>query len=289
MLVNGTNMRLIDHVGAWFYVRESTTLAQLLRINEDVDGPAGPQLKKLYWVLYISERNRAIFDYRYPILRFPKWDFPIEQVPTDVYSYWQIHLKQLLIVDDVFINNWLTRDDSDSVLSKEWIDNKHQALSHLPEDITEQERPNLTEMFYFDVALTRWWIRMLLWKIATAGGYLDSNISSGCLYVGYPMQLARKLRRLVESTTLRLVEMNCGCVVRKMYELICPLADLIITLPSDSDEKLQNDIDNCRFLINFLYKNCRMSQTRRHVLDQKLKSVDQVFPFSAPNTSSHLP
>lgn len=279
-------IRLLDHVGAWFYVRETATLAQLLRINEDVDGPTEPQLKQLYWVVYICERNRAIFDYRYPILRFPKWDFPMEQVSTDVYNYWFINLKQLLTIDDVFINNWLTRDDNALVLTKEWIENKHQELSQLPECITEEEQSSLTEMFYFDVALTRWWIRMLLWKIATAGGYLDSNISSGCLYVGYPMQLARKLCSLIESTTLRLIEMNCGCVVRKMYEIICPLADLIITLPSDSDEKLQNDIDNCRYLINFLYKNCRMSQTRRHVLDQKMKSLDQVFPSTSPSTSS---
>lgn len=280
---------MLDHVGAWFYVRETATLAQLLRINEDVDGPAGPQLKQLYWVLYISERNRAIFDYRYPILKPPKWDFPMELVSSEVYNYWLINLKQLLIIDDVLIDNWLARDESKLALTKEWIEHKHEELSRLPEDVTEQEQSQLTEMFHFDVALTRWWIRMLLWKIATSGGYLDSNISSGCLYVGYPMQLARKLCSLIESTALRLIEMNCGCVVRKMYEIICPLADLIITLPYHSDEKLQNDIDNCRYLITFLYKNCRMSQTRRQVLDQKLKSLEQVFPSNSPSTSPPQP
>lgn len=273
-----------DHDGAWFYLRESITLTQLLRINEseEVDPPTRKDDKmvrqRLYWMLFVHERFRAVYDYRQAIMSpfsggLPEYN---DSISLSNFHYFKKNIQLLKLIDEVFMENWISKSSSKN-LTQDWITKVRSTLAQEPTELSEFEEQVLPEMQRFDLVITRHWLRMLLWKIATAGGYLSSDPLSGCLFVRFPVILSQRLRTLVESTDRKSIEMNGNCVVRKLYELISPISDVISTIPSDSREQLIVDIDNCIYLSRFLCNNARMSESRRIILDQKLEYLKAKF------------
>ena len=201
---------LDKHNTAWFHLREASTLAQNLGMQDEESyiqpGMAGILKRRLYWSLFVSERYVLLTTKQYrfaysltrarayvlhkhkPLTFFATIKLPtLDEDPSEAVAITSfIHLVNLFRpFDDKFVGVWnKTRSDC----SASWLAQKQDELTAaLPPDM------ECTEMQASDLRITQQWLRTIVWQLSIANGCLSSTSSNSYLTFSYPIEIARDL------------------------------------------------------------------------------------------------
>ncbi|KAF2112397.1 hypothetical protein BDV96DRAFT_649188 [Lophiotrema nucula] len=275
---------------AFYYMRDAITIIQLLRIdNKETMAPLSPseraRRQRLYWQAFIHERFVAILDYRLAILP------PLESLPEDdptiplsVHEGFNQIIKLFSLLDTDFLKNWLGNQNPGSVPSS-WIELKSRELEGDDEAETSG-MALLSTMQRADLAITREWLRTLVWRLAMSQALLSSRSSKTTLSLLFPVRLSQNLRKQVTSMSRDDIEVHGSSIVQKLFEITDTIADVLIHVPAPTLEETALRIDDYLFILDFVLLFPTLDQTRRGILTEKLERLQAMFPEVVSTASS---
>ncbi|KAG9806842.1 hypothetical protein KCU98_g22496, partial [Aureobasidium melanogenum] len=119
---------------SFYYVRESITMIQMLRIGhpevmEKLNSSERARRQRLYWEVFIHERYLAISNYR-PVVLPPLPDLPEfdPSIPPGVHEGFLQIIRLFRLIDEGFLANWF----GTTTVTREWIDSKHKEIDEEP-------------------------------------------------------------------------------------------------------------------------------------------------------------
>lgn len=201
MFLHNCLMTLQASDAAFYYMRDAISIIQLLRVdNEEIMDSITPEERsrrqRLYWQAFIHERFLAILDYRqvilYPLNSLPEND---PTIPISVQEGFNQIIKLFRLLDAEFLRNWLASGGTGNVTSA-WVEAKSLELEgHGEGDL--HELTTLSTMQRADLAITKEWLRTLVWRLAMGEALLSSSSSQSCFSLLFPVRLSQNLRQQV--------------------------------------------------------------------------------------------
>jgi hypothetical protein len=282
-------MSLQSNDSAFYYLRDSISIIQLLRIDNPENAailtpPERSKSQRLYWQAYIHERFLAILDYRRPILP-PLYTMPEDDptLPIQVHEGFSQIIKLFRLLDTDFLNSWL--DSQGGNVTSTWVEAKSRELEGDPE-ADARELAKLTTMQRADLTITREWLRTLVWRLAMGQTLLSSRSSKECLSLLFPVRLSQTLRQQVSNMSRQDIEVHGSSITQKLFEITDTIADVLIHVPAATIEETALRIDDFLFILDFVLLFPQLDQTRRSILLEKLVRLQTVFPEALSNASS---
>jgi hypothetical protein len=203
MFLHNCLMTLQASDAALYYMRDAISIIQLLRVDNGETMASLPpyersRRQRLYWQAFIHERFVAILDYRQAILppldRLPEDD---PTIPIAVHEGFNQIIKLFRLLDTEFLRNWLESGRSGSVTSA-WVEAKSRELDGDNEGDLHR-LTFLSTMQRADLAITKEWLRTLVWRLAMGQTLLSSRSSQSCFSLLFPVRLSQSLRQQVTS------------------------------------------------------------------------------------------
>ncbi|KAF2007079.1 hypothetical protein P154DRAFT_481047 [Amniculicola lignicola CBS 123094] len=220
-----------DYRMGWFYLREATTLFEMLRVNDGKRGRMGMGwwgeeiYGRTFWVLVVSERAHAIRRNRPITLQITPSSPPLNSLsPIDAGLS---HLTQLFRpFDSVFFAVW---NASQQHCSKDW-------LLGLERDIRTALPPFLTGTLsneqVANLRVSQLWLRIKLWELFPRFGFLSSDSVYECLTFRYPIVVASELMVLAMKLPIGSLQTHGVGMTEKIFDISCALADILPFIPS---------------------------------------------------------
>ncbi|CAI6341579.1 unnamed protein product [Periconia digitata] len=289
MFIHNCLMSMSASDAAFYYMRDSISAIQLLRIdNAEVMSHLPPaersRRQRLYWQAFIHERFVAILDYRDAILP------PLETLPEDDSTIpIQIHegfnqiIKLFRLLDGDFLKNWL--GSQGGRVTSTWIEAKSRELELSSED-TALQFSQLTTMQRADLAITREWLRTLVWRLAMSQTLLSSRSSKQCLSLLFPVRLSQNLRSQIYNMSRHDIEVHGSSITQKLFEITDTIADVLLHVPATTLAEIALRIDDFLFILDFVLKFPTLDNTRRGILLEKLERLQSMFPEVCSSASS---
>ncbi|TKA28126.1 hypothetical protein B0A50_04097 [Salinomyces thailandicus] len=274
------SMGLQDSKTAFLYLRHAISLAETLRLSDDVsllDARLTESLRqqRLYWLLYVHERYQSISEYRNSILRplprIPQYD---NAVPAGIHVGFVRLVKLFMLLDDVFIDNWLS-SRRDGKISPDWVISKCEDFYHDEEDC-DSESQLLTVEQQADLTITRHWLLTLVWRMAMTNGLLGHFESETCLSLLFPVRICDRLRQAVTKVPHEAIEIHGAGIVQKLFELTDTMADVVLHVPPASMGDSAMRIDSLLFLLRLVFALPHLDVTRKGILGAKLDRLQSV-------------
>ncbi|KAH0247285.1 hypothetical protein KCU71_g23705, partial [Aureobasidium melanogenum] len=236
---------------SFYYVRESITMIQMLRIGhpevmEKLNSSERARRQRLYWEVFIHERYLAISNYR-PVVLPPLPDLPEfdPSIPPGVHEGFLQIIRLFRLIDEGFLANWF----GTTTVTREWIDSKHKEIDEEPvgNEAHVGVTP-LTDMQQADLIVTKHWMRMLVWQMAMSKCLLSSNSSKESLSLSFPVRLSTQLRALMTRFSRQAIEIHGSGIQQKLFELTDTIANVIITVPAATVQETAGRVDDFTFL-----------------------------------------
>ncbi|KAH0425234.1 hypothetical protein CcaCcLH18_11068 [Colletotrichum camelliae] len=193
---------------AWFYIREAMTILQTLRYHEEAtyNEIADPSTKKyarrIFWVLFITERAYAMQRHR-PLTLQPMLDLPqIDPLSPDakILPGFLELISLFRPFDTDFIATW--NSSTPSSISKsaepEQLARLQNTLSNALANVS-----NFSPMQQADLLITREWLKVIVWKLCVSRTLLSGTDSEDSMSLSYPTTIARDtvlVSRLLPTT-----------------------------------------------------------------------------------------
>lgn len=282
---------------AFYYMRDSISAIQLLRIDSPENMATLPphersRRQRLYWQAFIHERFVAIIDYRHAIL--PPLDSLPENDPTipiSIHEGFNQIIKLFQLLDQEFLRNWLGSQGKGNVTC-DWVEAKSKELEG-EEESESQGLALLSNMQRADLAITREWLRTIVWRMAMSQTLLSSRSSKECFSLLFPVRLSQSLRQQVTSLSREDIEVHGTSIVQKLFEITDTIADVLIHVPAATLEETACRTEDFVFILDFVLLFPALDQTRRGILLEKLERLQSMFPeirsaTSSPNVPSLL-
>jgi hypothetical protein len=269
---------------SFYYVRESITMIQMLRIGhpevmEKLNSSERARRQRLYWEVFIHERYLAISNYR-PVVLPPLHDLPEfdPSIPPGVHEGFLQIIRLFRLIDDGFLANWF----GTTTVTREWIDSKHKEIDEEPvgNEAHVGVTP-LTDMQQADLIVTKHWLRMLVWQMAMSKCLLSSVSSKESLSLSFPVRLSIQLRALMTRFSRQAIEIHGSGIQQKLFELTDTIANVIITVPATTVQETAGRVDDFTFLIGFLFSLPSFDPVQKEILQNKLEQLQSLFPYSA--------
>ncbi|KAF2111766.1 hypothetical protein BDV96DRAFT_634547 [Lophiotrema nucula] len=208
---------------AWFHLREASTLYLMLG-DEPVGWGTGELRKRLFWVIFISERAHGIRRTRPVTLQITR-DTPalddIEDVPL-------IYLASVFRpFDDMFFAIWNGAHEC----NKEWLidlDRKVRTALPLTLELSDDQIANLR--------VSQLWLRIKLWELFPRFGFLSSDSVYECLTFRYPIAIARELSILAVKLPITSLQVHGIGMAEKVFDIACALADILPLIRDDTSQ-----------------------------------------------------
>lgn len=137
-----------------------------------------------------------------------------------------------------------------------------------------------------DLAITREWLRTLIWRLAMSKTLLSSRSSKECLSLLFPVRLSQNLRQQVNSMSREDIEVHGSSITQKLFEITDTIADVLITVPAGTLEETAHRIDDFLFILDFVVQFPTLDHTRRGILLEKLERLQNMFPEVCSSASS---
>ncbi|MCJ1382526.1 hypothetical protein MMC17_005639 [Xylographa soralifera] len=197
---------------AWIHLREAITLAQLLGLHDegtykrgDVDGDIR---RRLFWLLYVSERGYALHKHR-PLALHATIEYPVPtEDSTDAIAITGlICLCNLFrIIDDTFSRVWNTaRSECSSI----WLSNLQRQLEEaLPKEL------NCPEAQEADLRISQQWLKIVVWQMSTASGCLSSTSTDAFMSFTYPIDVSKEIFAITSRLSPQAIEVHGIGLVR---------------------------------------------------------------------------
>ncbi len=158
---------------AWFHLREATTLALTADMHEessykDMDPSKSSSRRRLYWLLFVTERAYALQQHR-PLSLHATINLPTleDSIAEDAALSGFSHLVSLFRpFDDTFVGLW---NKTRTECSMEWLSGLQQQLSDaLPTYLQG------TECQAVDLKVSQKWLATMVWQLSISHGFLSS-------------------------------------------------------------------------------------------------------------------
>ncbi|KAF2184988.1 hypothetical protein K469DRAFT_739063 [Zopfia rhizophila CBS 207.26] len=290
MFLHNCLMSMQASEAAFFYMRDSISTIQLLRVDTQdaittLPPPERARRQRLYWQAFIHERFVAVLDYRQAILP------PLESLPDDdstipisVQEGFNQIIRLFSLLDTDFLRNWLGSQTSTGVTIT-WIEQKSRELDGQDES-SAKDHDILTTMQRADLAITREWLRTLVWRLAMSRTLLSSRSSKECLSLLFPVRLSQQLRRQVSNMSREDIGVHGSTIVQKLFEITDTIADVLILVPAATLEETALRIEDFLFILDFVLLFPALDQTRRSILIEKLERLQAMFPEICSTSNS---
>ncbi|KAF1954003.1 hypothetical protein CC80DRAFT_506834 [Byssothecium circinans] len=289
MFIHNCLMSMSASDAAFHYLRDSISAVQLLRIDSpETMAPLPPhersRRQRLYWQAFIHERFVAILDYRNAILP-PLDNLPEDDptIPLQIHEGFNQIIKLFSLLDRDFLKNWL--GSQGGRVTSTWIEAKSRQLEGDEED-NARELAKLTTMQRADLAITREWLRTLVWRLAMSQTLLSDRSSKECLSLLFPVRLSQNLRQQVTSMSRQDIEIHGSSITQKLFEITDTIADVLIHVPAATLAEIAQRIEDYLFVLDFVLQFPTLDQTRRSILLEKLERLQGMFPEVCSTTSS---
>lgn len=198
----------LDRTNAcWYHLREASTLAHMLNMNEESTYRAGNLVenirnRRFYWLVLITERAHAIQRHK-PLSMLATIELPNVEpnMPETQVLYGFVYLATLFrLIDDEFMAVW-NKAKSGCTTSY---------LSQLQSQLVEALPPTLdcTENQAADVRITQHWLRCMVWQLSMTNGYLKSKSDDASMTFNYPIEIARDLLKDIGNISLQAMEVH---------------------------------------------------------------------------------
>ncbi|RFU76345.1 c6 zinc finger domain containing [Trichoderma arundinaceum] len=178
------------HEKAWYYLREATTMIQMVGMNKEeyymqFDVAEASRLRRVYWLFFVIERAYAIQRQR-PLTLQATINLPtLGDDPTDPLAH-QLNGFILLVnlfrpFDDAFTSTW---NKTRSHLSSQYISNLQKQLGDLAQSYLCQDSS------WNDVHTNQQWLKNTVWQLSNGvvAGATEESMS-----FQYPMNMSREL------------------------------------------------------------------------------------------------
>jgi hypothetical protein len=202
-----TYFNLDKHAIAWFHLREATTLAHIMGMQEEQTYQSHNPLnniyrRRFYWLLFVTERAYAL-ERHHPLTLHATIELPtLDEVPSEASTISGfLHLINLFTaLDDTFIGLW---NKARSDCSTAWLGQLQQQLSDtLPPNL------NSPESQVADIRISRQWLRTMVWQLSITNGYLSSSSPDSSMTFKYPIEIARDLAKDISILSLQSMEVH---------------------------------------------------------------------------------
>ncbi|ORY59753.1 uncharacterized protein BCR38DRAFT_445402 [Pseudomassariella vexata] len=231
---------LFHHSQAFFFLRETTTLCMLLKI-EMLPDLTRVLAERLFWVLVASERSHAI-RYKRPITLqitasspsfMPSSTSPVNSAleTSELAGFWCLAaLFQPLDTSFIAILNAETLSCPPSSSALDGIESSVNAALHYspspPSTLHQTQKANLR--------VTQLWLRIILWQVRLRLGQLfeapPGSAASSHTY-HYPLVVAKDLA--MSTRDLELASMNVHGVglTEKLFDIACVVINVLARVP----------------------------------------------------------
>ncbi|KAB5576019.1 hypothetical protein GE09DRAFT_612711 [Coniochaeta sp. 2T2.1] len=211
------------HDKAWFYLREATTIAHMIGMSKEetymnYDGLEGPRRRRLYWLLFVTERAYALQRQR-PLTLQASINLPtMTDDPTDPLAS-QLSGFLLLVnmfrpFDDAFVALW---NRAMGECSDAYVTNAQKQLQGaLPAYL------NSPETQFAELQGNQQWLKNMQWQMSIAGG------NAGELY---SIDIGRDLLPMVSHFPGNLGLLGLG-LIEKMCDLASGLTEYLAMQPA---------------------------------------------------------
>ncbi|KAB5550911.1 hypothetical protein GE09DRAFT_1174029 [Coniochaeta sp. 2T2.1] len=211
------------HDKAWFYLREATTIAHMIGMSKEetymnYDGLEGPRRRRLYWLLFVTERAYALQRQR-PLTLQASINLPtMTDDPSDPLAS-QLSGFLLLVnmfrpFDDAFVALW---NRAMGECSDAYVTNVQKQLQGaLPAYL------NSPETQFAELQGNQQWLKNLQWQMSIAGG------NAGELY---SIDIGRDLLPMVSHFPGNLGLLGLG-LIEKMCDLASGLTEYLAMQPA---------------------------------------------------------
>ena len=218
------------HNTAWYYMQEAITFIKMMRIHREesygVGGPADVMNRRLFWILFISERYwlqpppsirlltkrraQALHKHR-DILLHETIEFP-QPDPDDPFDELGIIgltclYNMFRAVDDQFSQTWTNLRSSTQIV---WPANTAIWLAGLQQQLTDAVPPDLkcTKVQEADLRVTQQWLRLVVWQLSTASGCLSSAAHDESMTLLYPIKLSKDLAETLQFIDIEAMDVH---------------------------------------------------------------------------------
>ncbi|MCJ1287759.1 hypothetical protein MMC26_007111 [Xylographa opegraphella] len=269
---------------AWIHLREAITLAQLLGMHDegtykrgDVDGDIR---RRLFWLLYVSERGYALHKHR-PLALHATIEYPVPTGDsTDAIAITGlICLCNLFrIIDDTFSRVWNTARSECSTI---WLSTLQRQLDEaLPEEL------NCPEAQEADLRISQQWLKIVVWQMSTASGCLSSTSTDAFMSFTYPIDVSKEIFAITSRLSPQSIEVHGIGLLEKLFDIACTLIDVMSCVPL---ETTTFEVGPRDYLVHFhsLISSLRRGESRYvALLEGKIRDT---LPTMAATLSLSLP
>ncbi|EXJ60923.1 hypothetical protein A1O7_05076 [Cladophialophora yegresii CBS 114405] len=216
----------------WFHLREAATLAHLMGMHEEssyllADAVDSMYRRRMYWLLLVTERAYAMERHR-PLTLHPTIEPPTthDQQEEDMISGFSYLISLFSCIDDEFMALW---NKVKTDCSATWLSRLQQQLKDaLPSEL------KTTESQIADVRVTMNWLRIMVWQLSIANGYLSSSSNDTSMTFKYPIEVARDLVRELQDLSLDAMEVHGVGLIEKLFDIACTLTDVVACVPFEA-------------------------------------------------------
>jgi len=226
--------RLGKDNAAWFHLRESITMLQLLRLHEETtySGIRDPNYamygRRTFWLLFITEQGYALQRHR-PLTLRRSINLPVVEDG-----------QEGAIMDGVLDSIGLFRNFGDGFMSM-WNSTQgsgETAVSPQPliklQEFLKCAIPNVrerTDIQQADLLVTRQWLKTIVWQLCLNKGMLSSNTITDCMSFHHPVDIARDVILVSRFLPLKAFQANGVGILEKIFDIGCSLADVLLVHP----------------------------------------------------------
>jgi hypothetical protein len=213
---------------AWFYIRESMTILQLLGLHEEAsyatmtDPQYATYCRRTFWLLFITERAYALQRHR-PLTLRGTIALPGVQAGPDTTI-----LSGFLDLVGLF------RNFGEPFMSLWNLSGNSIALSHPLAGLQEFLNcaiPNVserTEIQQADLLVSRQWLKIIVWQLCLRKGLLSSRSNTEGMSFHYPVTIARDVILVSRLLPLEAFQANGVGILEKIFDIGSSLADVLL-------------------------------------------------------------
>ncbi|KAL9603992.1 MAG: hypothetical protein Q9219_000754 [cf. Caloplaca sp. 3 TL-2023] len=227
------------HNTAWFHLREATTLAQTIGMQEEKTyvnwEPAEATCMRRAYAL---QKHRPLT--LHATIKLPS----AAEDPSKPIAGFLYLVNLYRSFDDTFIGLW---NKSRVECSTLW-------LAHLQKQLT-QALPTIldcTETQAADLRISQHWLRTIVWQLSITNGFLSSTSADSSMTFTYPIQIAKDLVSVTSRFSQRSMEVHGVGLIEKLFDIACTLIDVMSCVPIESPNSDIGPLDYLNHLVRLI-------------------------------------
>ncbi|KAH8200991.1 hypothetical protein TruAng_004850 [Truncatella angustata] len=226
---------------AWFYLREAITFLQLLDLHEEDTFASSLQndpilstySRRMFWVLFITERAYAIQRHRAPTL---EKTIALPYEGTEVEKEILPGFFALIALFEPFDNDFFALWNHSVVLPTlpaELLVRMQRILMY-----TLPTTSGCTDSQLADLLISREWLKIMIWQLCVSNTMLSSLSNEESMSFRYPITIAREVILVSKLVPLKALEANGVGILEKVFDIGCSLADVLSLKPIFSEPSM---------------------------------------------------